>query len=210
MRKIWLMAALGIVVVTAGAVGAQEPARADAVTVAASDEQKPPPPPAAPPADGTPASANRKAPPPPPAAPTPDGRNRKVGPNVKVEVVFSEQRSDSPATPKTVTITTNDGQWGRVRSSVTTMGYGASPLNVDARPEVLADGRVLLNVNIEYGEKRVPAGKDVQPGQIIEATLNESVTLLLESGKGLAVTQSADPMSDRKVSVEVKATVLKN
>ena len=69
---------------------------------------------------------------------------------------------------------------------------------------MLADGRVLLSVNIEYGEKRVPTGKEVQPGQIIEASLNESVTLLLESGKGLAVTQSADPMSDRKVSVEVK------
>jgi hypothetical protein len=140
----------------------------------------------------------------------PDGRNRKVGPNVRIEVTFSEQRSDSPAMPKTVTVTTNDGQWGRVRSSVNTVGYGSSPLNVDARPEVLPDGRVLLAVNIEYGEKRVPEGKQVQPGQIIEATLNESVTLLLESGKGLAVTQSADPMSDRKVSVEVKATVLKN
>ena len=178
--------------------------------VAASDAQKPPPPPPAPAADTAPATANRKAPPPPPAAPTPDGRNRKVGPNVKVEVTFSEQRSDGPATPKTVTITTNDGQWGRVRSSVNTAGYGASPLHVDARPEVLADGRVLLSVNIEYGEKRVPTGKDVQPGQVIEASLNESVTLLLESGKGLAVTQSADPMSDRKVSVEVKATVLRN
>ena len=123
--------------------------------------------------------------------------------------MFSEQRSDTAATPKTVTITTNDGQWGRVRSSVSTAGYGFSPLNVDARPEVLADGRVLLSVNIEYGEKRVPTGKDVQIGHITEATLNESVTLLLESGKGLAVTQSADPMSDRKVSVEVKATILK-
>ena len=133
-----------------------------------------------------------------------------VGPNVKVEVTFSEQRADGPATPKTVTITTNDGQWGRVRSSVNTAGYGASPLHVDARPEVLADGRVLLSVNIEYGEKRVPTGKEVQPGQVIEVSLNESVTLLLESGKGLAVTQSADPMSDRKVSVDVKATVLKN
>jgi hypothetical protein len=129
---------------------------------------------------------------------------------VRIEVTFSEQRTDSPAMPKTVTVTTNDGQWGRVRSSVNTAGYGSSPLNVDARPEVLPDGRVLLAVNIEYGEKRVPEGKQVQPGQIIETTLNESVTLLLESGKGLAVTQSADPMSDRKVSVEVKATVLKN
>jgi hypothetical protein len=182
----------------------------NSTVVAASDDQKPPPPPPAPPPDTAPATTNRKAPPPPPAAPTPDGRNRKVGPNVKVEVTFSEQRSDGPGTPKTVTITTNDGQWGRVRSSVNTASYGASPLHVDARPEVLADGRVLLSVNIEYGEKRVPTGKEVQPGQVIEVSLNESVTLLLESGKGLAVTQSADPMSDRKVSVDVKATVLKN
>jgi hypothetical protein len=192
MRNVWLTLSL-VVVMTSFAVA-----------------QQPPPPPPAPSADTAPRDTTRKAPAPPPAAPMPDGRNRKVGPNVRIEVTFSEQRSDSPAMPKTVTVTTNDGQWGRVRSSVNTVGYGSSPLNVDARPEVLPDGRVLLAVNIEYGEKRVPEGKQVQPGQIIEATLNESVTLLLESGKGLAVTQSADPMSDRKVSVEVKATVLKN
>jgi hypothetical protein len=191
MRNAWLTLSL-VVVMTSFAVA-----------------QKPPPPPPAPPAESV-SPTTTKAPPPPPAAPTPDGRSRKVGPNVRIEVTFSEQRSDSPAMPKTVTVTTNDGQWGRVRSSVSTVGYGSSPLNVDARPEVLPDGRVLLAVNIEYGEKRVPEGKQVQPGQIIEATLNESVTLLLESGKGLAMTQSADPMSDRKVSVEVKATVLKN
>ena len=191
MRNAWLTLSL-VVVMTSFAVA-----------------QKPPPPPPAPPAETT-SPTTRKAPPPPPAAPTPDGRSRKVGPNVRIEVTFSEQRSDSPAMPKTVTVTTNDGQWGRVRSSVSTVGYGSSPLNVDARPEVLPDGRVSLAVNIEYGEKRVPEGKQVHPGQIIEATLNESVTLLLESGKGLAMTQSADPMSDRKVSVEVKATILRN
>jgi hypothetical protein len=208
-RMSWTLSMLVVVMsVTVGR--GYDVAGITSTVVAASDAQKPPPPPPAPPADTAPATANRKAPPPPPAAPTPDGRNRKVGPNVKVEVTFSEQRSDGPATPKTVTITTNDGQWGRVRSSVNTATYGVSPLHVDARPEVLADGRVLLSVNIEYGEKRVPTGKEVQPGQVIEVSLNESVTLLLESGKGLAVTQSADPMSDRKVSVEVKATVLKN
>lgn len=196
MRKVWLTVSL-VVLVTSFTVG-----RADA--------QKPPPPPPAPGDDTRVVTVTTKAPPPPPAAPTPDGRNRKVGPNVRVEVTFSEQRSDAPAIPKTVTLTTNDGQWGRVRSSVSTAGYSDSPLNVDARPEVLPDGRVLLNLNIEYAEKRVPEGKPVQPGQVIATTLNESVTLLLESGKGLAVTQSADPMSDRKVTVEVKATILRN
>ena len=125
MRNAWLTLSL-VVVMTSFAVA-----------------QKPPPPPPAPPADSV-SPITRKAPPPPPAAPTPDGRSRKVGPNVRVEVMFSEQRTDTPAVPKTVTLTTNDGQWGRVRSTVTALGYGASPLNVDARPEVLSDGRVLL------------------------------------------------------------------
>jgi hypothetical protein len=31
---------------------------------------------------------------------------------------------------------------------------------------------------------------------------------LLENGKPLLVTQSADPISDRKVTVEVKATIV--
>ena len=100
MRKVWLMLLLLWVIPSVDAAAAQ----------------KPPVPPPAPPEDAAPATTGRKAPPPPPAAPTPDGRARKVGPNVRVEVMFSEQRSDTTATPKTVTITTNDGQWGRVRS----------------------------------------------------------------------------------------------
>jgi hypothetical protein len=39
--------------------------------------------------------------------------------------------------------------------------------------------------------------------------MNQSVTVLLESGKPLVITQAADPVSDRKVTVEVKATVLR-
>jgi hypothetical protein len=171
-------------------------------------QQKPPTPP--PPTVTVTPRPVVQPPPPPPAAPTPDGRSQKVGHNVRVDVTFTEQRTDGPVQPKTVTVTTNDRQWGRVRSSVHTAGYGASPLNVDARPEVQSDGRVLLSLNLEYGEKRVPQGQDVQQGQVIETTLNESVTVALESGKPLTITQSADPMSDRKVTVEVKATVLRN
>ena len=175
-------------------------------TAAFADSQKPPAPPPAPSAPRTPAGED--APPPPPPPPTPDGRLRKLGPNVRVEVTFIDQRADGTLPPKTVTVTTGDGHWGRVRSSVNTMGYGASPLNVDARPEMQPDGRILLALNLEYGEKRVPEGKQVQPGQVIEATLNESLTIAINSGQKLTVTQSADPMSDRKVTVDVKATVL--
>lgn len=169
--------------------------------------QKPPVPPP-PPADSAPVGAD--APPPPPAAPAPGGRARKLGPNVRVEVTFTEQRAERVIPPKTVTVTTNDGQWGRVRSSVVAGTFGKAPLNVDARPEVQADGRVLLALNLEYGESRVPEGETPKLGQAVASTLNESVTILLTNGEKLTITQSADPMSDRTVTVDVKATVLRN
>ena len=37
----------------------------------------------------------------------------------------------------------------------------------------------------------------------------ESLALILDSGKPMLVTQSADPVGDRQVMVEVKATILK-
>lgn len=180
---------------------------------AAADGQKPPPPPPSPPPPSTAPTVvtiTPPAPPLPPEPPTPGGRPRKVGPNVRVEVTLSEQGGDMASQPKTVTVTTGDGHWGRVRSLVTTARRGASPLNVDARPEVQADGRVLLALNLEYAAKRGLDLKEVGAGEVLEATLNESVTVALTSGTPLVVTQSADPMSDRKVTVEVKVTVLRN
>ena len=39
--------------------------------------------------------------------------------------------------------------------------------------------------------------------------IRDAVTMILESGKALIVAQSADPVSDRQVTVEVKATILR-
>jgi hypothetical protein len=177
--------------------------------------QKPPTPPPAPPATTT--KPGPDAPPPPPGAPTPDGRARRIGPNVRIEVTFSEQRSDAPAQPKTVTVTTGDGHWGRVRTQAQSSGIGGTPLNVDARPEVQPDGRVVLALTLEYGDKRVvepspqASGPVVvpQPRQVTDVNMNQSVTVVLESGRPLVITQAADPTGDRKVTVEVKATVLR-
>jgi uncharacterized protein YlzI (FlbEa/FlbD family) len=43
----------------------------------------------------------------------------------------------------------------------------------------------------------------------VQVLVNQSLTVLLENGKSLLVTQSADPVSDRKVTVEVKATIVR-
>jgi hypothetical protein len=39
--------------------------------------------------------------------------------------------------------------------------------------------------------------------------INESLSVILEDGKPMLISQSADPIGDRKVKVEVKATILK-
>jgi hypothetical protein len=148
-----------------------------------------------------------------PAAPAkPKGEKVEVvkvppGPNVRVEFTLTDQQTGAPTTNKTVMLTTSNRQWGRIRSQITSRIYGGAPLNVDARPTVTQDGRISLELTIEYALGRnseVEANSD----KIVQVSINESLTALLENGKPLLVTQSADPISDRKVTVEVKATIV--
>ena len=143
---------------------------------------------------------------------TPERVNEVVkvppGPNVRVEFTLTDQQTGVPTTNKTVMLTTSNRQWGRIRSQITSRIYGGAPLNVDARPTVTQDGRISLELTIEYSQGRnseVEANSD----KIVQVSINESLTALLENGKPLLVTQSADPISDRKVTVEVKATILR-
>lgn len=192
MRNVWLSLVLVVLV----------PVREAAA-------QKPPAPPA-PPAEAAPATPGRTPPPPPPAAPTPDGRLPKVGPNVRIDVTLSDMGGSGAApTTKAVTITTNDNSWGKLRATVTSRAYGAAPLNVDALPIVLNDGRVRLSLTIEYNQGRNPDAEG-NPDRIMAVSINQSTTVVLDSGRAQLISQSADPIGDRKVSVEVKATVLKN
>src|SRR6476660_10552974 len=130
------------------------------------------------------------------------------GPNVRVEFTITDQQTGVPTTSKTVMLTTSNRQWGRIRTQITSRIYGGAPLNVDARPTVTQDGRISLELTIEYSQGRnseVEANSD----KIVQVSINESLTALLENGKPLLVTQSADPISDRKVTVEVKATIVR-
>jgi hypothetical protein len=117
--------------------------------------------------------------------------------NVRVELTITDQRSDAQPSPKTVTLLMEDRQNGRIRT-----GRGNATLNVDARPEIVREGRVRVTVSLEYTPQD---GPDRPP----QPPIQESLTALLDDGKALLVSQSADPASDRKVRVELKATILK-
>jgi hypothetical protein len=113
---------------------------------------------------------------------------------------------------KTMTLTLADGERGAVRSrpqaTVAFPGGGMSfqqlPLNVDARPS-LTGNKIKLLLTLEY------SSMDQQPGAdaAAKADVNFSGHVVLESGRPMVVAEAADPVSDRRVTVEVKATILK-
>jgi hypothetical protein len=86
------------------------------------------------------------------------------------------------------------------------VGNTGMGLNVDIRPRLEKDGRINLNLTFNY----VPelAGESA-PGVNRPPDLNETMEVFLVDGKPLLISQSADPKGDRKVTVEVTATVVK-
>lgn len=130
--------------------------------------------------------------------------------NIKVEVTISDQRANGVAPKKTVTVVTGDQLSGYIRTQTLFPGIGDVPLNVDAEPQILADGKIRLRLNLQY-DLPSPAGAPTKDEQrtALKTTIRENLAIVLENGKPLVVAQSADPVSDRQVTVEVKATVLR-
>jgi len=84
------------------------------------------------------------------------------------------------------------------------------PLNVDVTPELIADNKVRLQLTLQYDlPAPMEAGRDAPRGTVVKTNLRDSVTLILENDKPMIAAQSADPIGDRQVTVEVKATILR-
>jgi hypothetical protein len=81
-------------------------------------------------------------------------------------------------------------------------------LDVDARPLVSVDGPIQLELTLNYAPPGLQAAER-DNSKPRPTNINQSLTVVLQSGKPLIVSQAADPVSERKVVVEVKATVLK-
>jgi hypothetical protein len=69
---------------------------------------------------------------------------------------------------------------------------------------ILREGQIRLNLTLEYRPAAADAG--AMPSNMV----SETIECVIPSGQPLMVSKSADPNSDRSVTVEVKATVLKN
>jgi hypothetical protein len=128
--------------------------------------------------------------------------------NIRIELTIRDQRGEGQPQVKTVNLVAADRSVGRIRSSgsqlLEKMGFRDVTLNVDARPMILRESQMRVNLTIEYR----PAAAEAGPAP--SNTLSETIECIVQSGQPLVVSKSADPNSDRSVTVEVKATVLKN
>jgi hypothetical protein len=143
--------------------------------------------------------------PPSPFAPTPvpvkdpvvnpvGGADESV--NIRYEIRIREEGGPQPIT-KMVSMTATTHDTSLVRAN---QGQG-NPLNVDVFPSDVRDGRVRTKLGLEYTPQTPP--------QMSKLSVRQNISVWLESGKPMVISQSADPMSDRRLTVEVTATILK-
>jgi hypothetical protein len=150
----------------------------------------------------------QKAPPEPPALPI----------NIKIEVSITDQTGSGTPAKKVVTMIAGDRQVTNIRSSGSVqvknpmnpvaVNFRNVTINVDATPMIVQKepNKINLRLGLEYLPKSAGGQEEMEPGM---ATLNERLGLILESGKPMVISQAADPASDRKITVEVTATIIK-
>jgi hypothetical protein len=139
----------------------------------------------------------------------PAGRWVRALTNVQVELTITDQAGTGTPEKKVVSMVVSSGSWGRIRSAQMVRDGGRDQvvdLNVDARPFVSVEGPIQLELTVVFS----PPG--TQTGDVVRLRptgVNQSLTVILQSGKPLVISQAADPIGDRKIIVEAKATVLK-
>jgi hypothetical protein len=166
---------------------------------------------------GQPAAAEAQAPAKPAPAPAPEMPRRPMilpaVPNVRVDLTIIDQAGSETPVKKTLSVIAASGSGGSVRSKVTVavptmegspvkLRYEDLPLNVDVRPEIAENGLIRTRLILNYETVRTAAGG----GGGVRSVVTVDQTMMLVNGKPMIVSQSADAATDRKVSVEMKAT----
>jgi hypothetical protein len=146
-------------------------------------------------------------------APVADQRTAAAGSNIRLDLTITDTYTGTPST-KTVTILIASGANARVRTAnVLPNGYEVE-LNVDAGVSAMPGSDVIrTDVTFEYSPAQVELGGETPATRadmpIRPAQLHESLTVFLNDGQQTMVSQSADPATDRKVTVELTATIVR-
>lgn len=160
---------------------------------------------------GLSAQESKPAPPPPEKSPQPTepARDDAKRNNVKLDLTITDQSGPGEAAKRTVSMILADRQGGSIRSAGSVIAAGSRinvTLNVDARPQILDDNRILLDLTLEYAPKPISENANTGEGR---AHLTERLALIVDPGKPMVISNASDPTSDRRITVELMATILK-
>lgn len=179
-------------------------------------------------ADQTPSAQTGDKPTPPQPMPPPPPQIGQS--NTKMDITITDQAGTAKPIVKTISVVAADRANNQLRSTVNTpvatrrrIAANDSrtgqevvdpqwrteelPLNIDVRADVIDATRVRVKLVVNYRTVTESTTLDGQPART--SVVISDVTTVLESGKPTIVSQSADAATDRKVTVEVKATIQK-
>jgi hypothetical protein len=129
-----------------------------------------------------------------------------------VDITITDQAGADAPVKKTLSVIAADRHQGFIRAKVAVpvprrdtgiFDLIDLPLNVDVRSEVMENGLIRSKLVLNY-ETISRTGS-----QSARSVVTADQTVMLENGKPLTVSQSADAATDRKVMLEVKATILR-
>lgn len=136
--------------------------------------------------------------------------------NIRLDLTIADELTTGQPSKRTVTMIVADRQSGSIRS---TGNQVQARLFVDASPQLLSNGQILVILGLEYNPQQPVLDKEASQGPFAGvpqmppstggSSLNQRITLVLHPDKPLVISQAPDPVSDRKISVEVRATILK-
>jgi hypothetical protein len=141
--------------------------------------------------------------------------------NVRIDLTIHDQSGTGTPARKTVSLFVADRSNASMRTSgrlYTKEGWRDVTINVDARPTLIRsrEGAVQVDLGLEYrpiapGQAATPQAGTPSPIELTAQPtgFNQRIAAILESGKPIVIAQAADPSSDRRISVELKATIEK-
>ena len=138
--------------------------------------------------------------------------------DVRLDVTITDQSGTARPITKNVSLIVADRADGSIRSEtrvpfarkngpVTAWDWETLPLNVTVWPTIMGDGHVRVKLSLNY--RTAGAGAESSDAPRATAVITKDLTAVLSDGKPLVISTSADAATDRKVMVEVKATIQK-
>jgi hypothetical protein len=121
--------------------------------------------------------------------------------NIRLDVSIVDQSATSASQPKTLMLMLADRSSNSVRAP-----FEDRAVNIDAKPTIV-DGRIRLSLTVVVNLRKVP---DNSTGNTGSWSQTQMMTTMLDSGKPMVLMETTDPaFNNRKMTVEVKATVVK-